>query len=75
MTQMLLHLGDQVTGHVAGGQIANGAERQSGHEFVVGVHVVFEGVGGEHEDVGLFGEEEEHAEVAYAFFGEMGGGY
>ena len=71
---MLVDLGGEIAGHVGGGEVSDGAEGEAGDEAVVAVEVVLEGVGGEHEDVGLFGEEEEHAQVADALFGEVRGG-
>ena len=72
--QVLVDLGRQVPAHVGRGQVADGAEGEAGDEPVVRVEVVLERVGREHEDVGLLGEEEHHAQVAYPLLGEVGRG-
>lgn len=70
---MFVHFWRQVTTHVCSSKVPYGAKCEAGYESVVAVEIVFESVGGEHEDFGFFGEEEHHAEVADTFFGEVGG--
>ncbi|KAL7553138.1 LOW QUALITY PROTEIN: hypothetical protein ACHAWF_016403 [Thalassiosira exigua] len=71
--EVLVHLRREVAAHVGRGEVPDGAEREAGDEFVVRVEVVLEGVGGEHEDVGLLREEQHHAQVADALLGEVRG--
>lgn len=68
---MLINLGCQVSGHVGGGEIANGAKGEAGDEAIIAVEVVLYRVGRKHKNVCLLGEKEHHAKVTDALLGEM----